>query len=159
MGITWTNRRVAQNFFWPGMGKQIAYFCKTCDVYQRWGTGQDRTKAKLCPLSVISTPFQRLRLDLVGPLPNTTRRGNKYILTIMDFATRYPEAIPLRNMETDTVADVLINYTSRLGFASKIVSDLGTNFTSKLIKRLWKACGITQINSTPYHPETNDWKM
>ena len=37
---------------------------------------------------------------------------------IIDYATRYPEAVPLRNIETETVADALINHMCRMGFAS-----------------------------------------
>ena len=75
-------------------------------------------------------------MDIIGPMPNATRRGNRFILTIVDHATRYPEVIPLRNVETQTVAGALVNYRSRMGFPSEIITDLGTSHTSKLMKRL-----------------------
>ena len=57
------------------MGKQIKDFCQKCDVCQRQGNSNDKTKAKLCPLPIISTPFQSIGLDIVGPLPTVTLRG------------------------------------------------------------------------------------
>ena len=136
LGITRTKQRISQNFHWPEMGKQIKEFCQKCDVCQRQGNSNNKTKAQLCPLPIISTPFQHIRLDIVGPLPRVTQRGNRFILTIIDYATRYPEAVPLRNIETHTVADALLSYMSHMGFAFEIVTDLGSSFTSKLMQKL-----------------------
>ncbi|XP_078241009.1 uncharacterized protein LOC144586545 [Pogona vitticeps] len=154
-GVNKTQQRITQNFYWPEIGKQIKEFCKQCDVCQRQGNNRDRTKAKLCPLPVIDTPFKCIGVDIVGPLPKATKRGNRFILTIVDHATRYPEAIPLTNIETNTVADALVGYMSRMGFASEIITDLGTSFTSKLMKWLWQICGIKHKETTAYHPESN----
>uniref|UniRef100_A0ABM5G4M8 Integrase catalytic domain-containing protein n=1 Tax=Pogona vitticeps TaxID=103695 RepID=A0ABM5G4M8_9SAUR len=153
LGVNKTQQRITQNFYWPEIGKQIKEFCKQCDVCQRQGNNRDRTKAKLCPLPVIDTPFKCIGVDIVGPLPKATKRGNRFILTIVDHATRYPEAIPLTNIETNTVADALVGYMSRMGFASEIITDLGASFTSKLMKRLWQICGIKHKETTAYHPE------
>ncbi|XP_078236495.1 uncharacterized protein LOC144584362 [Pogona vitticeps] len=155
LGVNKTQQRITQNFYWPEIGKQIKEFCKQCDVCQRQGNNRDRTKAKLCPLPVIDTPFKCIGVDIVGPLPKATKRGNRFILTIVDHATRYPEAIPLTNIETNTVADALVGYMSRMGFASEIITDLGTSFTSKLMKRLWQICGIKHKETNAYHPESN----
>ncbi|XP_078241957.1 uncharacterized protein LOC144586866 [Pogona vitticeps] len=155
LGVNKTQQRITQNFYWPDIGKQIREFCKQCDVCQRQGNSRDRTKAKLCPLPVIDTPFKCIGVDIVGPLPKATKRGNRFILTIVDHATRYPEAIPLTNIETNTVADALVGYMSRMGFASEIITDLGASFTSKLMKRLWQICGIKHKETTAYHPESN----
>ncbi|XP_078238458.1 uncharacterized protein LOC144584971 [Pogona vitticeps] len=155
LGVNKTQQRITQNFYWPDIGKQIKEFCKQCDVCQRQGNSRDRTKAKLCPLPVIDTPFKCIGVDIVGPLPKATKRGNRFILTIVDHATRYPEAIPLTNIETNTVADALVGYMSRMGFASEIITDLGASFTSKLMKRLWQICGIKHKETTAYHPESN----
>ncbi|XP_078250271.1 uncharacterized protein LOC144589471 [Pogona vitticeps] len=155
LGVNKTQQRITQNFYWPEIGKQIKEFCKQCDVCQRQGNNRDRTKAKLCPLPVIDTPFKCIGVDIVGPLPKATKRGNRFILTIVDHATRYPEAIPLTNIETNTVADALVGYMSRMGFVSEIITDLGTSFTSKLMKRLWQICGIKHKETTAYHPESN----
>lgn len=53
-------------------------------------------------------------IDCVGPLPKT-RKGNEYLLTILDVATRYPEAIPVRTINTKTIVDHLVRFFSWAG--------------------------------------------
>jgi len=62
----------------------------------------------------IDTPFQRVTIDLIGPLQPTTDRGNRYILIIVDYATRYPDAVALRGIETERVAEALVDVYSRV---------------------------------------------
>lgn len=77
------------------------------------------------PLPTIEEPWQRVAIDIVGPLPRTAN-GYRYILTIMDFASRYPEAVPLRRVDTRTVADALIEVFSRYGVPDELLSDNGS---------------------------------
>ena len=53
LGIARTKQRIAQNFYWPRMGKQIRSYFQSGDICQRQGAGNDKTKAKLCRLSII----------------------------------------------------------------------------------------------------------
>ena len=66
-------------------------------------------------MPIISEPFRRIAVDLVGPLHPITDRGNNYILTIVDYATRYPEAVALPGIETERVAEALVDVFSRVG--------------------------------------------
>ena len=58
-------------------------------------------------MPLIDTPFRRVAVDLIGPLHPITERGNRYILTLVDYATRYPEAVALPKIETERVAEAL----------------------------------------------------
>ena len=81
-------------------------------------------------MPLIDKPFKRVAIDLVGPISPPSEDGHRYILTLVDFATRYPEAVPLKNIETETVAEALVDIFSRLGVPEEISSDLGTQFVS-----------------------------
>lgn len=94
-------------------------------------------------------------VDIIGPLAHPSATGKKYILTVVDYATRYPEAIPLSNIQADTVADALLRVFTRVGFPQEILSDQGTQFTAELTQQLWRLCGIKPLQSAPYHPQTN----
>ena len=98
-------------------------------------------------------PFERIAMDIVGPLPRS-RRGNQYILVVCDYATRYPEAVPLRTTDAGTVAEHLIHLFSRVGIPKEILSDQGTNFMSQLLKELYNLLRISQLRTSPYHPQT-----
>ena len=53
---------------------------------------------------------------MVGPIQPATESENKYIQTLVDYANRYPEAIPLPGIEAERVADALLNMVTRLDY-------------------------------------------
>ena len=63
--------------------------------------------APLISLPVISEPFSRVAMDIVGPL-SCSKTGHRYILVLCDYATRYPEAIALRSIDAEHIAEELM---------------------------------------------------
>ena len=102
-------------------------------------------------------PFKRMVVDVVGPLPHT-KSGNKFLLVIMDYATKWPEAFVLRNVTTETVVHCLVEMTARIGVL-ELLSDNGSNFTSKVIKQYCETTGIKRLKISPYHPQTDGMVM
>ena len=84
-----------------------------------------------------------------------SEEGHRYVLTLVDFSTRYPEAVPLKNIDTETVAVALVDIFSRLGVPEEILSDLGTQFVSDCIREVTRLLSIKQLTTTPYHPMCN----
>ena len=89
-----------------------------------------------------------------GSLPHT-QRGNRFILTICDYATRYPEAIPLSNTEAVQIARELVGVFARVGVPDEILTDQGPNFMSSLLQELYQLLQIKRIRTMPYHPQTD----
>lgn len=150
LGNKRTARKILRDFYWPGITRDVTAFCRACEACQ----GGSRTavpRAPLQPLPVIEAPFRRVAVDIVGPLQRT-KQGNKYVLTLMDFATRYPEAIPLRKTDAATVAEALCHIFTRLGLPQEILSDQGSNFMSDLMKQVTDILRIDRIRTSPYHP-------
>lgn len=77
-------------------------------------------------------------MDLLGPLKKPTGRGKKYILTIIDFATRYPKAAPLARNNAHIIVQALSKVFARLGWPLEILTDYGTNFLSNVMGKLWE---------------------
>ena len=102
LGSKKTYQRLSAKFHWPGMGKDVKEWCKTCEPCQK-GNPCHGLKAPLHPLPVVAQPWQQIAVDVVGELKRT-KRGNRYILTVMDFASRWPEAIPLRKADAESTA-------------------------------------------------------
>ena len=75
---------------------------------------------------------KKIAVDFLGPLV-ASESGNRYIMVICDYCTRYPEAIPMSSIESEKVAEELINFFSKVGFPEEIVHDGATNFVSKLM--------------------------
>lgn len=105
-------------------------------------------------MPVITTPFKRIAMDIVGPLEKSSA-GYHYILVVCDYATRFPEAFPLRSISTPKLISALVQLFSCLGIPEEILTDQGTNFPSCLMKQLHRELGITAIRTSPYHPETD----
>ena len=113
MGIKKTKDRILQRYYWPGIFKDVAAYCRRCEVCQKSGT-RKLPKAGLVSMPLVDQPFCRIAMDFVGPLPRT-KRGNRFILVICDYATRYPEAIPLPSTEAARVAKELVRFFSHFG--------------------------------------------
>ena len=93
-------------------------------------------KVPLEKMSLIDKPFKRVAIDVVKPISPPSEDGQRYILTLVDFSTSYPEAVPLEKIDTETVAEALVDIFSRLGVPEKILSDLGTQFVSDCMREV-----------------------
>lgn len=108
LGNNKTRDRIIQQFFWPGIFNDIAEYCRSCPDCQ---IGTSKGKVPITPLisiPPIDEPFERIALDFIGPLPMTDSK-NRYALVCVDFATKYPEAIPLKDQEAGTVTNALLS--------------------------------------------------
>ncbi|KAL2102544.1 hypothetical protein ACEWY4_001712 [Coilia grayii] len=154
LGVKKTADRVMHNFYWPGIMRDVAKFCKTCHLCQVVGKpNQVIPPAPLQPIPVSSEPFAHVILDCVGPLPKT-KTGNQYLLTIMCSLTRFPEAIPLRKITAPVVVKALLNFFSMFGLPKMVQTDQGTNFMSKVFKQVMQQLAIQHVTSSSYHPQS-----
>ncbi|GFU83029.1 retrovirus-related Pol polyprotein from transposon 412 [Trichonephila clavipes] len=88
-----------------------------------------RSRGKLHRYNV-GAPFERIAFDILGPLPRTAS-GNKYLLVVMDYFTKWPEVYPIPDQEAPTVAEAVVqHWISRYGVPLQLHSDQGRNFVS-----------------------------
>ena len=154
LGAKKTKDRIRKHFYWPKLGVDVAEFCRTCHTCQVVGKPQHLIKpAPLIPIPAFDEPFTRVLVDCVGPLPRT-KSGHKYLLTIMDMSSRFPEAIPLRNITAKTVVEALVQFFTRYGLPKEVQSDQGSNFMSGVFQNVMYRLGITQLKSSAYHPQS-----
>ena len=76
-------------------------------------------------------PVHTIGVDLIGPLPETTR-GNKYIMTVSCYFSKWPEATSLPNKSAIGVAEFLYKCFTRLGCCQVKISDQGREFVNKV---------------------------
>ena len=155
MGIKKTVDKIQSAFYWPGIQGDVTRFCKSCDVCQKTVQKGSVPIVPLQKMPLIQKLFQRVAIDLVGPISPPSEDGHRYILTLINYATRYPEAVPLKNIDTKTVAEALVDIFSCLGVPEEILSDLGTQFVSECMKKVARLLSIKQLTTTPYHPMCN----
>jgi transposase InsO family protein len=85
---------------------------------------------------VVGEPPERISLDILGPV-SQTYKGNKYILVVTDYFTRFAEAYSLPDIEATTVADKLLTeFICRYGLPLQIHTDQGAQFTSSIFTEM-----------------------
>ena len=154
-GIRKTQDKVCSMFYWPGVMSDVMRFVKSCSICQSALGKQGVSKAPLGHLPIIEEPFAMICVDIVGPIQPRTTEGNKYILTVIDMATRYPEAIPMKSITTEEVVDKLFDIYCRTGIPKRIHTDRGGQFTSELLNEVNRLLMIRHTMSTPYHAQGN----
>ena len=154
LGVRKTHNRVLQHFYWPGLKRDVAKWCKECHTCQLVGKpNQNIPQAPLHPIPAFVEPFSHIIIDCVGPLPKT-KSQNEYLLTIMCSSTHFPEAIPLRSIKTNTILKALIKFFTLFGLPKSIQSYQGTNFMAHAFQQVMNQLGIKQYKSSAYHPES-----
>ena len=150
-----TRDRIWRDFYWPGIIGEVRRFCASCDACQRCTPKGATRRVPMCAVPLVSTPFEKVGIDLIGPIAPTSSRGHKYILTMVDYATRYLEAFPLKNIRAETIIEKLWEIWTRLGIPKEVVTDQGTQFMSEKMKQVQELLDIKGIRTTPYHPQSN----
>ena len=85
LGKKKTAEKIWRIFYWPTLFRDVADFCRSCDQCQKAGHRRV-TRVPMMPLPVIAEPFDRIAMDIVGPLPRS-RAGHRYVLVVCDYAT------------------------------------------------------------------------
>ena len=106
-------------------------------------------------MPIITTPFSRVAIDIVGPINPGLSAGYRFMLTLIDYATGFPEAIPLKNTTSIDVSEALMTAFSRIGIPKEILSDRGKQFMSELMEQVYKMIGVKPNFTNPYHPAGN----
>ena len=98
--------------------------------------------------------WQQIGIDLVGPLP-VAPSGNKYIMTVTDYFSKWPEAKAIPTKEGSQVAEFLYTLFLRHGFCPCVISDQGSEFCNRINECLFKLTGTEHRVTSAYHPQSN----
>ena len=155
LGVQRTLNKVTSNFYWPKIHDDVIRYCRSCDICQKTAKKGSQPKAPLGTMPKIDVPFKRVAMDLIGPIVPCSERKHRYILTVVCLATKYPEAVALKNIDAITVAEALVEIYSRIGIPEESLSDRGSQFTADVMKEVCRLLSIKQIFTTPFHPQCN----
>ena len=154
-GFQKTYDRITEKFFWLNMHQEIKEYCTACHSCSLGKSNPHHRKAPLQPLPVANEPFERISMDVVGPLKQT-HNGNQYILVMIDSLTKWPEATAIPNQTAETIAKIFVeNIICRHGMPKSLLTDRGTNFVSKLFQSICSILKIDRLLTTSYKPSTN----
>lgn len=154
-GTKRTRERVTSNFFWRNLAQDVSRFCRSCALCQKTFPKRKQQNAPMQRMPVISEPFKRVAVDLIGPITPCSEDGHRYVLTVVDYATRYPEAQALKAIDSVTVAEALVDIFCRVGFPEEMLTDRGTQFMADIMEEVNRLLSIKHLKTTAWHPMCN----
>lgn len=105
---------------------------------------------------VVSAPLQRVALDIMGPLDPPTSHGNRYLLVVVDYLTKWVEAMPMKDQTAETCAQHFVtDFVCRLGIPEQLHSDQGRQFESALFQAMCQLLNIKKSRTTALHPQSD----
>ena len=153
LGVTRTLSSIRERYYWPGLHSIVNTYVKKCRDCAMFKRSNINTLPPLIPITA-TEPLECIEVDVVGPFKESSK-GNRYILTMIDIFTRWPEAYAIKNQETETILACLEDFVSRHGMPRSILTDQGKQFESQLFKNFCHAFNIQKKRTTSYHPACN----
>ena len=154
LGIAKTIPKVKNKYYWIGCSKDVKIWIRQCPQCQKRKPPNPKRRAQLTQVPV-GAPMERLAVDVMGPLPRSDK-GNRYVLVVCDYFTKWTEAFAMPNQEAETVAQILVKEViCRFGVPYSLHSDQGTNFESTLFQQVCQILGIHKTRTTAYHPQSD----
>ena len=154
LGINKLEKIMIRRYHWPRMLTHIKKWVKGCGPCQR-RKQYKREHYGLFRSRVSKRPWERVCIDLVGPLPETNNH-NIYLLTMMDTFSRWPIAVPLPNKRKETIARALYKHLITVhGCPEELFSDQEATLLSDSVTLMCQNLGINRITSACYSPWQN----
>ena len=146
-----TAQKVNERYYWPNLMGEVQKRVRKCHDCQSIKPG-----AAIKPFMdnrPVGARFEDVQVDVVGPLPPS--EGYTHLLTMVDRATNWLEAVPLREASARSCAEAFsLTWIASKGIPSRTTSDNGTTFTADLWRDLQAKYGIKVLFSPPYHAST-----
>ena len=151
-GVRRTCQAVSAKFVWPNLQANVSNWARQCIDCQRAKVNRNTVPA-IGSFEQPTKRFSHLHVDLVT-MPSSN--GFNHLLTIVDRFSRWPAAIPLKDINADSVIDALTHHwIAAHGVPEVITTDRGSQFTSALWTQLLRTWGTKHVKTTAYHPESN----
>lgn len=139
-------------FYWPSHSADILWHCRSCHECQM--LGPLRPSANLMPVMQLQ-PLDMLGLDFMGPITPRSAKGDRYILIIVDYCTRFLWASAL---DRATSANVWRFSSSKIfdvfGYPRAVYTDNGSHFTGGVFPLRLKQKGVNEIHPPPASPSS-----
>lgn len=145
LGVAKTVKKMKQNFYWPGMVSDVTNMSSACLICQKFA--KSKTKAPLNSHDIPNKPFMKIGIDIAD------YRGTNY-LVIVDYFSRWIEAIKITSKSSTTIIHKLKEVFSRFGIPKTVISD-NVPLNSQEFKHFSCEWGFEIVTSSPYYPKSN----
>lgn len=154
LGQRKTFHKIARQFYWRAMSKDIFQYVRRCAECQRTKASLNQNlglhSARIC-----ERPGDCMFIDFFGPLVRSKSR-NSAILSVIDGFSKFVWLFPIRQMTAQITVELLSKRLfAMFGVPRTLVSDNGTPFRSKLFRDMCFRWGVKHVRTAPYHPSPN----
>ena len=154
-GISKSLLRLKQRYYYENMKRDVQKRILQCLDCQLKKLRRIRTKMPMIITNTEPEIFSQVSMDCVGPVKES-KDNYKYMLTIQDNLSKFVVVVPLKSIDTETVADAFIKrFICLYGSPKRVLTDRGSCFISGLMKAIAKRFKITQDMTSSYHPQGN----
>jgi hypothetical protein len=142
-------------YYWPTMLEDSFKYYKGCQACQRF------KKIQMVPASVMNPiikpwPFRGWGMDMIGKINPPSSKGHQYILAVMDYFTKWVEAIPMKIVTSkDVINFIKEQVIHRFEIPQTIMTDGGSVFISEEFRKFATDIGIKLIRSSSYYAQAN----
>ncbi|KAI3814168.1 hypothetical protein L1987_18915 [Smallanthus sonchifolius] len=145
-----------QQYWWPGMKKDISHYVAKCLTCSKVKAEHQRPSGLLEQPEIPVWKWENLAMDFITKLPRTSSCCDS-IWVIIDRLTKSAHFLPIReDYRVEKLARIYIDeIVSRHGVPLNIISDRDARFTSRFWQSLQTALGTRLDLSTAYHPQTD----
>lgn len=154
LGVEKTLERIQRNYWFAGMRRFVTKYVGAClhCAYYKHSAGKKQCKLNI--IEKVPVPFHTVHIDHVGPF-ETSRKGNKFLLVIVDAFTKFVIVEAVKSQKTSYVVKALTNLMYLFGAPARIVSDRGTAFTSQTFRTFCLTYGIKHVLNAVAAPRAN----
>lgn len=153
-GAEKTLKKIRENYWFANMGtfvKKYVNACLNCTYYKG---SSGKKQGMLYPIEKVPTPFHTLHVDHLGPFV-TSRKGNKFLLVMVDAYTKFVILEPVKDTKTRRVTKALMDLMHLFGAPNRLITDRGSAFTSKTFETFVRVYGIKHILNAVATPRAN----
>jgi transposase InsO family protein len=141
-------------FYWLTAIEDAKDIVRKCEACQYFTSRLDAPAAELQPIA-LSWPFAQWGLDMIGKLHKSWLGGHVYMLVVVKKFTKCVEAAPVTTQDSTVAINFIKSIVFRFGVPHSIITDNGTNFTSKEFKNYCESLGIKLKFASVAHPKSN----
>jgi hypothetical protein len=141
-------------FYWLTAIEDAKDIVRKYEAYQHFASRPHAPAAELQPIP-LSWPFAQWGLDMVGKLHKSWPGGHVYMLVAVDKFIKWVEVAPVTTQDSTAAINFIKSVVFCFGVPHGIITDNGTNFTSKEFKNYCKSLGIKLKFASVAHPKTN----
>ena len=151
LGITRTQDRLEERYYWPRMAQNIRGYVRLCRSCQTRKTPPGK------PLGLIENiwvarPFEKVGIDMLGPFP-ASAAGNVNVIVAVDYLTKWAEARAMKTATAQDAAEFFVEEIVLRHEAPKsMVTDCGKCFIADFTKQVMRRMEVDHRTTTPYHP-------